>query len=320
MKEILQSVEPVVEAVKHVRINPEAVKAFADGINPDDLNGSEYNEETTLSDVTEEQRIAFAFVYDAVNFCYWGEPKWALSADGKEFGGSASMMRALKRAVDEGYDILSPEYLANIPEPDLQQIFRANVAIPLFSERLRLLRELGKGVTNDFGGSFSEVVRRADYNAADLVRLIVRSFPEVFDDHADYHGQRVNFYKRAQLVPAHIWDLGRLGLISQTISGFSELTAFADYKVPQLMRRFGILEYADDLAQKIDAQTLIEPSSDEEIEIRAATIWANELATQQVKKRIPDANAAKVDGVLWFKGQDKSIADKPYHLTRTVWY
>lgn len=320
MREILESVQPVVEAAKSVQINPEAIKVFADSINEGDLNGSEFGEDTILQDATEEQRIAFAFVYDAVNFCYWGEPKWALSADGKEFGGSASMMRALKRAVDEGYDILNPDYLANLSETDLQHIFRANVEIPMFSERLNMLRELGQGVTKDFAGSFSEIVNRANYNAADLVRLIVASFPNVFDDHADYQGQRVNFYKRAQLVPAHIWDLGRLGLISHTISGFDELTAFADYKVPQLMRRFGILEYSDDLAQKIDTQTLIEPGSDEEIEIRSATIWANELATQEVKKRIPNANAAEVDGVLWFKGQDKSIADKPYHRTRTVWY
>lgn len=320
MQDILDTVQPVAEIAKHVHINPEAIKTFADSVKPDDLNGSEYNEENTLHDATDEQRIAYAFVYDAVNFCYWGEPKWAVTTGGNELGGSASMMQALKRAVEEGYDILNPEYLANISTSDLQNVFRANVEIPLFSERLRLLHELGQSVAKDFNGSFSEIVKRANYNTADLVRLLVKSFSDVFDDHADYYGQRVNFYKRAQLVPAHIWDLGRLGLISHTISGFDELTAFADYKVPQLMRRFGILQYSDDLAQKVDTQTLLEPGSDEEVEIRATTIWANELATQEVRKRIPSANAAKVDGVLWFKGQDKSIADKPYHRTRTIWY
>lgn len=320
MQEILDTVQPVAEVAKHVHINPEAIKTFADSINPDDLNSSEYNKENTLNDATDEQRIAYAFMYNSVNFCYWGKPKWALTSNGKELGGSASMMQALKKAVDKGYTILEPEYMANIPTADLQSIFRANVEIPLFSERLRMLHELGQGVIKYFNGSFSEIVIRANYNSADLVRLIVKSFPTVFDDHAEYHGQRVNFYKRAQLVPAHIWDLGRLELISHKISDFDELTAFADYKVPQLMRRFGILEYSENLARQVDTETLIKPGSDEEIEIRAATIWANELATQEVRIRIPDANAAKVNNVLWFKGQDKSIADKPYHKTRTVWY
>lgn len=320
MKEILDTVRPVVEAAKYVRINSEALISFANGIKKEDLGGSEFNEDTTLQDATEEQRIAYAFIYDAVNFSYWGKPKWALTADGRYFGGSASMMRALKRAVDEGFDVLNPSYLENIPETDLQNILRANVEIPLFSERLRLLRELGKGVTRDFDGSFSSVVERAGYDATMLVKLLVDSFPEVFDDYAVYKGKRVNFYKRAQLVPAHIWDLGRLGLISGEITNLDGLTAFADYKVPQLMRRLGILEYADSLARVIDAQKLIEPGSEQEVEIRAAAIWANELATQEVRKRIPSATAAQVDGVLWFKGQDKSVADKPYHRTRTIWY
>lgn len=320
MQEILETVQPVVEAAKYVRINPEAVKAFADSIKHSDLDGSEFGDDTTLSDATEEQRVAFVFAYDAVNFCYWGDPKWAVSVGGKELGGSASMMEALKRAVAEGYDVLDSKYLADISEADLRHILRANVEVPLLSERLRLLRDLGKGVVGNFGGSFSEVLKRANYNAADLVRLIVKSFPEVFDDHANYNGNRVNFYKRAQLVSAHICELEGLGLLSHAMTGFNELTAFADYKVPQLMRRFGILEYSDELAQKVDSQMLIEPGSDEEIEIRAATVWANELATREVKKRIPDANGAKVDGVLWFKGQDRSLADKPYHRTRTIWY
>ncbi|MBI2267948.1 MAG: hypothetical protein HYU80_00670 [Candidatus Blackburnbacteria bacterium] len=80
------------------------------------------------------------------------------------------------------------------------------------------------------------------------------------------------------------------------------------------------MKYTDELTNKIDNKIEIPSGSDEEIEIRANTIWAIELATKILKEKFPQANAAKVDGIFWFKGQVKSPDDKPYHRTKTIWY
>ena len=122
------------------------------------------------------------------------------------------------------------------------------------------------------------------------------------------------------MVPAYLFDLKELGAISLKLTGRDELTAFADYKVPQILRKFGILEYSKNLAEKIDNKIEILRGSDEEIEIRANTIWAIELATRIIKKQFPQVNAFMVDRFFWFKGQQKSPDDKPYHRTRTIWY
>ncbi|OQY65819.1 hypothetical protein B6D29_03485 [Microgenomates bacterium UTCPR1] len=321
MKSIIDSVKLVIEKSKFVHVNEQAILDFSKGVTGEEFEDSEFGPETILPNTaTEEQQIALAFVYNSINFCYWGEPKWTVEINGNFYDGSSGMLRAVKNAIENGFSLLDPKYLENLSENNLAKILKGNVEIPLFQERLNLLRELGKNLLEKHNGAFKNVVEKADGDAAKIVELLTRDFPKVFNDVANYQDQEVKFYKRAQLVPAHLFDLSKFGLISIPLSGYNELTAFADYKVPQLLRKFEILEYTNELANKIDNKVEIPSGSDEEIEIRANTIWAIELATKILRKKFPQANAAKVDGIFWFKGQVKSPNDKPYHRTKTIWY
>lgn len=321
MISVLNSTKIIVENSKFVHINEQAISDFTKGVTGNEFEDSEFGPETILpKTATEEQQIALAFVYNSINFCYWGEPKWTVEIKGNFYDGSSGMLRAIKNAIENGFNLLNPKYLESLSENDLEKILKGNIKIPLFQERLNLLRELGKNLLEKYNGAFKNVVEKANGDAVKIVELLAQDFPKVFNDVADYHGQEVKFYKRAQLVPAHLSDLSRFGLISIPLSSYDELTAFADYKVPQLLRKFRILEYSIKLANKIDNKVEIPSGSDEEIEIRANTIWAIELATKILRKKFPQANAAKVDGIFWFKGQVKSPDDRPYHRTKTIWY
>lgn len=320
MKVILDSIKPVIKSSKFVHINDSAILDFSKTVVSKDLEGSEYTLETFSKNSTEEDLVAYGIVYNSVNFFYWGEPKWTVTIGKKGFDGSFGMHKTLNRAIVQGFPILSSNYLSELEENDFRTILAGNVEIPFFKERLDLLRELGKTVSEKFSGSFSNIVKKGNGDAVEIVKVLVTDFPSVFNDVVDYHGHEIKFYKRAQLVPAHLFDLKRLDLITMNLTGYDELTAFADYKVPQLLRKFKILEYSKELADKIDNKIEIPAGSDEEIEIRANTIWAVELVTGQLKSTFPQANAAKVDGIFWFKGQVKSPDDKPYHRTRTIWY
>ena len=99
-----------------------------------------------------------------------------------------------------------------------------------------------------------------------------------------------------------------------------KLTAFADYKVPQVLRHLGILHYGPDLSQKVDRMVLIDAGSPEEIEIRANTIWAVELIRQELAQTQKRLRAFEVDWILWNLGQDRRFKVKPYHRTKTVFY
>lgn len=320
MNQVLSSVKVAIGKSRNVHINSSAITEFLKSVSDSDFNDSEFQDETILRDASEEQQIAFSVLYNSINFCYWGEPKWTVTIKESKFDGSAGMLRALKTGIESGFPLLDPKYLANIPENDLQKVLSGNVEIPLFRERLQILRDLGKGVQENFSGSFTAITDKGNNDALEIVKVLVEILPTIFKDETTFFGETVKFYKRAQLVPAHLDDLSKFGLIGRKISRIDELTAFADYKVPQLLRKFGILEYSDGLANKVDSKIEIPSGSEEEIEIRINTIWAVELITRIAKKKFSQATPAKIDGVFWFRGQVKSPDDKPYHRTRTIWY
>lgn len=94
------------------------------------------------------------------------------------------------------------------------------------------------------------------------------------------------------------------------------LTAFSDYRLPQILREFSVIKYAKTLASKIDNYVLIPSGSCEEIEIRAATIWGVELIRQKLEK-FP---ASKIDFALWLLSQGLPQKVKPHHRTYSIYY
>jgi len=64
----------------------------------------------------------------------------------------------------------------------------------------------------------------------------------------------------------------------------------------------------------------LDPGSEEEVEIRASTIWATERLHQEMKYLGKDVNASEIDWLLWNLGQDDQFRAKPYHRTVTTFY
>ena len=89
MERILSSVNHVVEKSGHVAIDQHALEAFADTIKPEELDVPPLFEKK--ESYSTEQSIAFGFVYNAINFSYWGEPKWTITIDGKDYDGGFGM-------------------------------------------------------------------------------------------------------------------------------------------------------------------------------------------------------------------------------------
>ncbi len=306
--DVLNSIYPVVYNSKHVSINKHKTSAFAEKLSDETgsnwLTISPFN----LDHLEEEDKINFIFALDSISFSYWGEPKWAVQYKGKKYDGAKAMIASLGRAMENGVK-LNPLQLANFQRCDLENILRGNTEIPLLDHRLRILREIGNVVIQKFGGDFRNLLDKSHYDALRLVDLITETFPS-FEDSSTYNHRPVYFNKRAQLLAA---DLSH---IFHGFKNVDELTACADYKIPQVLRRHGILEYDRDLEEKIDALIEIPRDSEYEVEIRANTIYAVELLTDLTT----GLNANEVNDYLWLEGQAKSKSDKPYHRTRTTAY
>ena len=321
MKAVLESIQPVIARARFVSVNEDAIGEFVDSLTEDEFHQKEFDARQGLDTSSEEQLVGFTLVYNAISFCYWGDPKWTVTIDGKEYDGAQAMTTALLKAIRDKSMLLDPHYLAEMPENDLATILQGNVVIPLFQERLGLLRVLGQTTVGQFGGSWVAIVDAGKRDAVEIVDTLVTYFPDVFKDEANYRGHTVRFYKRAQIVPetfAH--DFPVVGITSLLPARMDHLTAFADYKVPQILRKLGILVYTDDLANKVDNLIELPEGREEEIEVRAHTIDAIEKMTRITRQRFEHATAAKIDGIVWFRGQRKSPDDKPYHRTRTIWY
>lgn len=88
-----------------------------------------------------------------------------------------------------------------------------------------------------------------------------------------------------------------------------ELTVFADYQVPKVMRHLGQLEYSPELAAKIDRGELLPADSVEERVIRAATILCAEDTS--------GVSTGQLDYWYWLQRNDTKL---PFHCTLTVAY
>jgi hypothetical protein len=52
------------------------------------------------------------------------------------------MISAIGRAIEKNLPVLNAKYLSEISESELMKILESNVQIPLFEERLNILREV----------------------------------------------------------------------------------------------------------------------------------------------------------------------------------
>ena len=320
MFEVLETAWNVAEKSRHVRINHEALEKFSQELAEGGLPGPNWDAEHHFKG-SDEETVAYLLAVDTVNFCFWpppGQKKWEILYKGKPYSGYYGLAVSFKKALESGIPLGDASFLAALTLKQLDDIFSGKGVLQLLDERLANLRELGRVLLSKYRGQACELVAAAGGSAIRLVQMLGRDFPS-FRDQATYEGESVFFYKRAQLFAADLHGaLGGKGLGSFT--DMKELTAFADYKLPQVLRHMGIFDYAASLSEKVDRMIYLEPGSEEEVEVRASTIWAVELIRKELKEKGKNLTAPEIDWTLWNLGQDDAFRAKPYHRTVTIFY
>ncbi len=324
---IFSSTRAVMELGEHVWINQDQVDLLCqrwlqeerDSVNTQTSNVVLWDTRYHFYDGS-ERTMNWLLVLDALNFCFWaekGQPRWTIDYQGETLNGYWAEAAALKRAVEEGIPLWDADYLSTISSETMAQIFRGSQTIPLFEQRVHNAQEVGRILLERFDGQFVHAIEQTQRSAVQLALLLANTFPS-FHDVTSYRHHTVHFFKRAQICCAdlhHAFGGTQWG----NLTDLDQLTAFADYKVPQVLRHYNILEYCPSLAEQIDNQELIAASSEEEVEIRAATIWACELLRRTLLAQGYQSNAAEIDQKLWLLGQH-STDMRPYHRTRTMYY
>ena len=99
-----------------------------------------------------------------------------------------------------------------------------------------------------------------------------------------------------------------------------ELTVFADYKLPQVLREAGVLRYSPELAKKVDGRVLLPAGGQEEVEIRANTVWAAELVRRSLAEMGVSLRAFELDCILWHMSKREGFEARPHHRVLTIFY
>jgi len=247
---------------------------------------------------------------DAINFCFW--PCASLEY--------AQLCTCLK---DSFADWQTAIQLQEFTVTDMQRILPyPNIN---HATRCHLWNEVGQVLLEHFDGSAWKLVEASQGSLVKLVSLLVQYFPGFRDATTD-----LICLKRAQICAGDLRAaLGTVWMQLQekydtttTTDDLHQLTTFADYRVPQLLRDIGVLEYVPVLQAAVDAQHELAQHSRAEGCIRAATVVAVEQLTALLQQQNPDWTACQVDWYLWQIGEQKELAGelRPHHRVRTTFY
>ncbi|KAJ2999437.1 hypothetical protein HDV02_002922 [Globomyces sp. JEL0801] len=355
---VKQSAEWVTSKMENVRIVSENLEAAADLL-LDKISEKQYSQKTWKQhnlhpQTNDESTVDWIFLIDLLNFSFWNErsPKkrFTVTFNGVPYTGYWSLCATIQRCLLEGIPITSPSYYATATTEELKHALRPDDyneydEMPLIDLRIQLLQEAGNILVTKFNGSFVNCIRQCNGSAQELINLIISNFGHIFDDSLLYHGVIVSFHKRVQILVADLWACGTFG----TFNDISTITMLADYRVPQALLYFKVLEYLPDLMStlkkheqyhrsidsnvQLNSENMLQRGHPYEIEIRAASIHVVELLVGIIKSKIDlnpdvytiksgDLNAIILDFYLWdiAKEQSESMAHLPIHLTRTIYY
>jgi hypothetical protein len=154
--------------------------------------------------------------------------------------------------------------------------------------------------------------------AAQLVTVLATSFPAFRDEAVLANGDRIYFYKKAQLAVRELsrkfpndpfWCLSSAEIAT--------LTAFADNVIPTVLRQAGVLVYSEALATRVDNGEQLSAKEGADAPLRAGAV----VAVDAIALAAGGLTAASVESVLWKLGKTKEYKDAPRHTTQdTIYY
>ena len=313
-EKILDSIKYVVDNSNYVVINRNNIDNVISLLKESKREPWLNSDYLDLENFSQEQILFYLILCESLNFCYWdSDIKWKIEYKDEWYSGSFGLFYAISKAIKNGYNLLNIEYLENITIEELDEIFKGTTSIPLLKERFEIIKQLVSEYKQ-----ISNITQSMSANSdIELLNNIVNHFSN-FRDISLYKGREIYFFKRAILLVGDL--ILNNSSISKSVKNDDNMTGCADYKIPQVLRHLGILEYSDDLTTLIDERQEIQHDSEMEVEIRANMLYAIELIKEKLHQNGIDMNSVQIDSALWLLSKNKEFKDKPHHLTRTIYY
>lgn len=313
-EEILNSIQFVVNNSKYVKIKEENIENAINLVTNNEKKSWLNSDLLDLNKYSQNQIIMYLILCESLNFCYWdSDIKWKIEYKGEWYSGSLGLFYGISKAIQNGYDLLNIDYLEKMTIEQLDEIFKGTTSIPLLEERYEIIKQLVQELKN-----IDDLSKTLDSNNdIELLNNIINNFSN-FNDISIYKGEKVYFFKRAILLVGDLIE--NVKSIKEKVKNDSNMLGCADYKIPQVLRHLGILEYNEELAQIVDSKQQLKHDSEMEIEVRANMLYALELIKNKLHQKGIEMNSTQIDNILWLLSKNKEFKAKPYHLTRTIYY
>ena len=299
------SVDYIQQNATHVKVNPTKLK---EKILPllDSIEQETFDESIHEAPKDVESRLRYILVVDALNFCFW-------PTDNFEYD---DLTKGLTKLEQEHPEIFEPKNMMNVSLELLSQylVNEEKNVIANIEERTRLMREVGEILHKRFNDKATSLLEESQNDATTLVSLVAKEFPG-FRDSTIYKGRQVFFYKRAQIV------VGDIHGMCNCIKGLEKITGFADYRIPQVLLGWDVLDIEESLKEKIMKKEEIQCGSEEEIEMRCTVLSAIRIIQEifmDVRKKLIEGH--RIDWFLWSYGERNKENLPPHHRTRTIFY
>ncbi len=309
LENIIISCNYVSKNSKHVTIDEEKLNLFVENIKDIKMNHWLSSSPFGLLDLSDETIINFLLIYESINFSFWGEPKWTIDTNIGKLDGSIALLYVLLQYVKESK---STDF-SNISKKDFLKILKGNIKIPLFEERFKIIKEVSAIVNDKMQGNFYQYIKDITSDI-ELFETIIANFPS-FKDERLYNKQTIYFYKLAQLLTSDILHIREQK--EKIKVNYTHLVGCADYKIPQILRQFGILNYDNNLAKIVDNHSEISINSIYEVEIRANMITVINMINKKLNYKYCRID---INDFIYMQKNNKNFKMRPYHLTRCTNY
>ena len=294
---------------KHVTIDEEKLNLFVENIKDIKMNHWLSSSPFGLLDLSVETIINFLLIYESINFSFWGEPKWTIDTNIGKLDGSIALLYVLLQYVKESK---STDF-SSMSKKEFLKILKGNIKIPLFEERFKIIKEVSAIVNDKMQGNFYQYIKDITSDI-ELFETIIANFPS-FKDERLYNKQTIYFYKLAQLLTSDILHIREQK--EKIKVNYTHLVGCADYKIPQILREFGILNYDNKLAKIVDNHIEIPINSIYEVEIRANMITVINMINKKLNYKYCRID---INDFIYMQKNNKNFKMRPYHLTRCTNY
>lgn len=314
---VLTSARAVIQSAQLVCIDEEVIRGLASQWLASSLIMPTWPQSLHFASHEERRLLDYLIILDSLNFCFWSATPWHIRHDGQSYRGYMAFALRLKECFEQFPEQFTFQALATISLADFSHYWKGQGTLPLLLERWRVAQAVSRVMVRHYEGDTRRLLEAADQRAEQLLRLVYQTLP-YFGDSSLYQQQTVYFLKRAQILIGDIWGAFQ-GQNWGNFSDISYLTAFADYRIPQILHSFGILVYHPQLARNLKEEKLIPQGSTAEVEIRSAAVWGVELLRRELETMGHRLLPLQLDWWLWNQSHKQTMR-LPHHRTLTIWY